>query len=314
MSNFFNNRIINNGISDFDDEIKAEYFKYLNIYIFLFVVQNFILGIFDWYYGFYGFTVYLLCLSFFMFYVLSKKFKFLKNVKTTFYVVFSFTIFYVSSCRGFHSGITLYYIPLLLSIPFIYNISESKIDILIIVAVIVIELAVNFYTDHLLFYDSDFTLEIQEDFFITSLVSSVIWILITIYFINRKQDLLLVYYNIQKDSQKKIEKLNESSISYNDLNDLILLAESNASAFFVKFKEKAPCFIDKLKSDYPQLVQTEIEICVYIRLNFKTKDIARFTNSSVRSIESKKYRIRRKMNLTSEDINIFIISRNLRDL
>ena len=51
-----------------------------------------------------------------------------------------------------------------------------------------------------------------------------------------------------------------------------------------------------------------MEVCAYIKLNYSTKDIARFTNSSVRGIESKKYRIRKKFNLaTNENLNNWMI-------
>lgn len=68
-------------------------------------------------------------------------------------------------------------------------------------------------------------------------------------------------------------------------------------------------FIKKLLCISPNLVASELNICVLLRLNFDTKEIARYTKSSVRSIEGKKYRIRRKLGIPSDEyINIWMIN------
>lgn len=57
----------------------------------------------------------------------------------------------------------------------------------------------------------------------------------------------------------------------------------------------------------PKLVAKEIEICAMLVLNFETKEIARFTNSTTRSVESRKYRIRKKLQLSSsEDLTLWM--------
>jgi DNA-binding CsgD family transcriptional regulator len=57
----------------------------------------------------------------------------------------------------------------------------------------------------------------------------------------------------------------------------------------------------------PHLVASEIELCILLRLNFETKEIARHTKASVRAIEGKKYRVRKKLNIPSDqDINIWM--------
>ncbi|MBT2562286.1 hypothetical protein J7E50_01850 [Pedobacter sp. ISL-68] len=111
------------------------------------------------------------------------------------------------------------------------------------------------------------------------------------------------------DLMKKIE-LNERSHSPSKLEalkEIVQLAVNNNPAFLIKFNEFDPDFSQKLLKIAPHLVASEIELCILLRLNFETKEIARHTKASVRAIESKKYRVRKKLNIPSDkDINIWM--------
>ncbi len=56
-------------------------------------------------------------------------------------------------------------------------------------------------------------------------------------------------------------------------------------------------FFTQINKKYPQLNESEIIICYYLFMDFKNKDIAFFLNTSIRAIESKRYRIGKKLNL-----------------
>lgn len=56
-------------------------------------------------------------------------------------------------------------------------------------------------------------------------------------------------------------------------------------------------FFKELQELFPELNDSEIIICFYIYIGFKNKEIAVFQNTSIRAIESKRYRITKKMNL-----------------
>ncbi|WP_158798240.1 hypothetical protein [Pedobacter sp. L105] len=93
------------------------------------------------------------------------------------------------------------------------------------------------------------------------------------------------------------------------LHAIIQLALKNDDAFFLKFNEFDSDFRKSLLKIAPDLVSTELEFCALLKLNFDTKEIARFTAISVRAVEGKKYRIRKKLNIGSkEDINIFMVN------
>ena len=59
-------------------------------------------------------------------------------------------------------------------------------------------------------------------------------------------------------------------------------------------------FLKKVKESHPNLTPNDLRLCAYLRLNLSSKEIAPLLNISVRSIEIKRYRLRKKMNLSHE--------------
>ena len=63
----------------------------------------------------------------------------------------------------------------------------------------------------------------------------------------------------------------------------------------------------RLADEYPQLTATERKVCALIGSNVANKDIARLLNVTPRSVESYRYRIRKKFNLEAgTDLNVVI--------
>lgn len=111
--------------------------------------------------------------------------------------------------------------------------------------------------------------------------------------------------------QEKIRQL-EAQIQGKDvdadqLKTVVQLAMTNDPSFFVKFNELDKEFIEKLLHIAPNLVVSELELCAQLRLSFETKEIARHMGLSVRAIQGKKHRIRKKLSIPmSEDINVWM--------
>lgn len=59
-------------------------------------------------------------------------------------------------------------------------------------------------------------------------------------------------------------------------------------------------FLKKMHQRHPNLTPNDLKLCVYLRLNLSSKEIAPLLNISVRSVEIKRYRLRKKMNLLHE--------------
>ncbi|HAY3500797.1 hypothetical protein HZQ11_15955 [Elizabethkingia anophelis] len=127
--------------------------------------------------------------------------------------------------------------------------------------------------------------------------------------------LLITVYFVYKQSKKsktqfpvlngKTEIDNEDSEDHKKLNLLIEMAESNNSTFYLKFQELFPDFNQTLLNINQKLTQSDLEYCAMMKLNFDTKKIATIKKNSVGAVESKKHRIRKKLNITSEE-NIYI--------
>ena len=59
-------------------------------------------------------------------------------------------------------------------------------------------------------------------------------------------------------------------------------------------------FLKKVKSIHPNLTPNDLRLCAYLRLNLSSKEIAPLLNISARSVEIKRYRLRKKMELYHE--------------
>ena len=63
-------------------------------------------------------------------------------------------------------------------------------------------------------------------------------------------------------------------------------------------------FLAGLKEKYPAITPNELKLSAYLRMNLSTKEIAQLTNISVRGVEIGRYRLRKKLEIPSEQ-NLF---------
>ena len=76
-----------------------------------------------------------------------------------------------------------------------------------------------------------------------------------------------------------------------------------------QFSVAYPDFVDYLGVNYPKLRSADIKLCCYLKMHMNTKEIARVTGLSVRAVENKRYRLRKKLDLdASESLESFINS------
>ena len=114
-----------------------------------------------------------------------------------------------------------------------------------------------------------------------------------------------------KDDVKSISAVNDPSELRKNIKDLyknIHLKSStelaNGENHLDLINELNVEFFNNIKHTYPQLNESEIIICYYIFTGFKNKEIASFLNVSVRSVESKRYRISKKININSNQTSL----------
>jgi PAS domain S-box-containing protein len=75
------------------------------------------------------------------------------------------------------------------------------------------------------------------------------------------------------------------------------------------FEEIHSSFFHKLKTEYPLLTTIDLKHCACIKLNFTTKEIARFFNIKASSVQIARVRLKKKMDLPdSVDLRTHILS------
>lgn len=74
--------------------------------------------------------------------------------------------------------------------------------------------------------------------------------------------------------------------------------------FKVQFEQIRPGFFTSLKNEYPSLSVNDMKHCSYIISNLKNKDVSNLINVSTRSVETARYRIKKKMNL-GRNVNLY---------
>ena len=97
----------------------------------------------------------------------------------------------------------------------------------------------------------------------------------------------------EKDNQqdiKKVIRIIDKNLNNTDDWKLFEEAFNNADKDFLKL----------IKEKHPVLTPNDLRLCAYLRLNLSSKEIAPLLNISPRSVEVKRYRLRKKMDLPHE--------------
>lgn len=118
----------------------------------------------------------------------------------------------------------------------------------------------------------------------------------------RKNNLLS---SIKDELQTQKEKLGDQlpDKSYNKLIKLIedgIEDEHEWEIFEQLYNEAHGNFFKRLKEEYPQLTPSDLRLCAYLRMNLSSKEIAPLLNISVRGVEERRYRLRKRLDLSTD--------------
>jgi ligand-binding sensor domain-containing protein/DNA-binding CsgD family transcriptional regulator len=92
---------------------------------------------------------------------------------------------------------------------------------------------------------------------------------------------------LSEDQLRKIQKVIEEGM--NDKRDWNLFENS--------FNEAHENFFKKLKASLPDLVPNDLKLCAFLLLNMTSKEMASLLNISLRGVEIRRYRLRKKLNV-----------------
>jgi len=94
----------------------------------------------------------------------------------------------------------------------------------------------------------------------------------------------------QKTNNDSVIKLIDNNI--NNKKDWKFLEEA--------FNNVDKDFLTKVKEAYPKMTPNDLRFCAYLRLNLTSKEIAPLLNISLRSVETRRYRLRKRMGLSHD--------------
>lgn len=103
------------------------------------------------------------------------------------------------------------------------------------------------------------------------------------------------------------ELLNAVGNTGNGINKVISVIDKNLNEnddwdmFQEAFNNSDSEFLGKLKAAHPELSPNDLKLCAYLRLNLSSKEIAQLLNITIKSVEIKRYRLRKKMGLRHEE-------------
>ncbi|MEW4923692.1 triple tyrosine motif-containing protein [Algibacter sp. 2305UL17-15] len=103
-----------------------------------------------------------------------------------------------------------------------------------------------------------------------------------------------VLNKIKKELKKNKSTNNSVALKLIDNN----LNDSKDWSFFEQaFNNADKDFLEKIKLSHPDLTPNDLRFCAYLRLNLSSKEMAPLLNISVKSVETKRYRLRKKLGL-----------------
>lgn len=126
--------------------------------------------------------------------------------------------------------------------------------------------------------------------------------------------LLFVSFTVRriKDKNKLLHSKNKENKELNQklntaFEEIVRMAKNNDPEFMTRFQEVYPDFFPKLLHIEPQLQNSELKFCALLFLNFSSKDIAAYTFVQPQSIQIRKNRLRKRLNISSgEDLYIWM--------
>jgi DNA-binding NarL/FixJ family response regulator len=105
------------------------------------------------------------------------------------------------------------------------------------------------------------------------------------------------------ENLKKVASKDESITIENVIANLKseLLEDTQLTRIKNDIETLNQAFAERIKNVHPNLTETDIEICSYLRLSLDRKEIAKLRFTSVEAVRKSRYRLRKKMNLAPED-------------
>lgn len=303
------NYILNLHIPKQIDDLELIYAQRMNFFSFALGIVFFINGFRDLYFGH---TIYFVSLVgigtvYILIFFFTKIW--FKPIIWFFNLIFLlFIIFFFSSTKGFENGISLYYFVILIASIFIFNEKNTiKYNIIIYIFAFLLFM-INHYFDFRIF-----TIENSDDIIYTknqrafTFIETFIGILCFGYFILSKHFRVVRLYKQTLRSEKiiiEMRKKLQADTQICVIEEVVKLAMNDDLAYVPKFKLVFPEFYTNLLTINPEMTPDEFKFCSLLKLGFTTKDVAEYNNLAIRTVQTRKSRLRKNFNIPS-DIDLY---------
>lgn len=242
-------------------------------------------------------------------FLLSWRTKLYFNVKSAVLVWIGATLllFYFCSDAGFYSGIAPYYFTILFAALFIFNENNRLYNVFVFLWVFIL-----FYSVQL--FDTEWSSGWEKQIYFhereqTTLLQFLLLMMVNGYFIVLKNNKTQKLYRqalhaIRLQNPHAMLSADTTSVP---LEKLVKLAQRSDSTFNAAFQQVFPEFYANLYQKNSDMTPDEFKLCALLKLGFTTKDIAKYNHLAVRTVQTKKSRLRKSFRvLPQEDLYVWI--------
>lgn len=286
------------------DRFKRLDAKLLNLFAFSIGIILLLSGFRDLLFGFRNYFLVLFVLGFVFLFL----FFFTKACQNTlmwlFVIEFSMLlVFFFSSTSGFENGLSLYYFLLFITSLFIFNTRKTwKYIIFVFATAFVLFLISHFYDFRIFRIEETGNIKFLKNQRLVTFIVVFMGLAGLGYFILLKHFTILELYQKILRSEKIISdmraKLNRKDDI--DLENLVKLAMNDDITFIPKIKSSFPNLYDNLMEMNSAMTSEEFKLCALLKLGFTTKDIAEYNHISVRTVQTRKSRLRKSFGISAD--------------
>ncbi|TYR36543.1 diguanylate cyclase [Sphingobacterium phlebotomi] len=138
----------------------------------------------------------------------------------------------------------------------------------------------------------------------TTLLQFLLLLMVNGYFIMLKNnEMQKLYRQALHAVQPSYSDIGVPSIpeSPSSVQELVKLAQEDNAAFTVAFRQVFPTFYSSLYRQKPDITPDEFKLCALLKLGFTTKDIANYNHLAVRTVQTKKSRLRKSFGVPPQE-------------
>lgn len=208
---------------------------------------------------------------------------------------------------GFRNEISVLYFPLLLSLQVTFNKKEDNMFSYFIFLTVCSTITISYIYDFRLFSFNLLNADYEPVVRITAYFDSFILTISCgklLIFENQRRKLLHNQSEQNKIQIVEIKQQSDRIKKYIFSNNLVHLLNENDEQFIPLFNEYFPDLLPNILAKSFEVSVDEFKLCAYIKMGLTTKEISYSTGLTVRTVQTKKNRLRKTLEIPSE-INIY---------